>query len=926
MMGLKIMHHNIRGLNHKLNELKIHLKIHEPDIITINECLKIKNTTKIPNYTICQPNNNTGQGVAIIHKNNLNIEILDQIITTKEHTNLHFSILLTTPKDKIQIATVYCPRRQPSTELIEKLLTRHDKTILSGDFNSKHENFGHDKSDKSGRGLVYITEKHKMTKLNDNGPTYVNDTTGKEDVKDLIFSSPALTQNFKEFWVDEDLGSDHKSILATFDHNGLTVPTEPKIINLYHQANWTHINNLITNDLSQHSLNHESTTQDIDTYINNLTQTINKHIEENVKKITIDPKKIGLSPITRDEITKKNQLRKIYQRTRDQHTKSEYNKQNKKVKKMIKNEQEKKWNDICDEIEIEEDPAKKWRIFNNLTNNSKKKTKYPTFITTDNKGNKIKSSTPEEKIKLLQENLENIFTNDATKKYFDEEHKNKIETEIYNISPTLQPLNKIHPDFNKEGALHNITKQEIKILIKTLNTKKASGPDRISNTIIKNLLPSLLNPLHTLYNLLWFKGYHTTAWKKPLILLFNKPNKPASNPANYRPISLLSNLSKILEKIVTQRLTNWANTQNLLNPQQAGFRHNKETHDKIFELAQTTLHARNLKHFSAAIFMDVEKAFDKVWHAGLVHSLIKLDIPQIFLRYISSFISDRHVYFSILGITSDLIKLNFGVPQGSPLSPLLFILYVSDIPIPKTINTYLSQFADDIKIYSTSPSIHKIQNNLQKALKDIIKYCGKKRISINDSKTFEIIFTPKSRLRNLKKITPKPILCDQTPIPIHDEGKFLGITFDKNLTFKQHIKNTQNRAKYRSTAINRLAGTKTGPSPKTQIRFFNATIRPLFEYGHTATITTNKKETKKWEIIQTKFIRKTLRLPFLQNTTIRKLANQPAITDRILLRTLNWYNKTEEKNPDITKFISKNKHKWKTRSFNTPLNIILNHL
>ena len=252
MYSLKIIHLYLRNLNNKLHELKLFIRSHEPDIITLNKTFKINiNTripnytitqptnnlnTRIPNYTITQPTNNTDKGVAIIHKNNINIDILEPITTTTPSKNLQHSIQIHTPTDTIQIATLYCPQKQPSTEIIEGIANRHDKTIITGDFNSKHEDFGHNTSDKSGRTLVHVRNKYRYTKLNDNHPTYTNDYTGKQDVKDLIFSSPKMTATFKEFWVDEDLGSDHNTIIAIFSHEGITYKIPPKNIYLYHKA------------------------------------------------------------------------------------------------------------------------------------------------------------------------------------------------------------------------------------------------------------------------------------------------------------------------------------------------------------------------------------------------------------------------------------------------------------------------------------------------------------------------------------------------------------------------------------------------------------------------------------------------------------------------------------------------------------------
>lgn len=145
---------------------------------------------------------------------------------THTHTNLQHSILQHTPTDTIQISTIYCPNKKPSIELLNNIIKREKHNIIAGDFNAKHEDFGHSQNDKSCRDLIYITTKHNLTKPNDNTPTFTSDISGGDDVKDLIFSSPKLTTNFQEFWVDEDLGYDHKIIIANFHHTTQTHTTE----------------------------------------------------------------------------------------------------------------------------------------------------------------------------------------------------------------------------------------------------------------------------------------------------------------------------------------------------------------------------------------------------------------------------------------------------------------------------------------------------------------------------------------------------------------------------------------------------------------------------------------------------------------------------------------------------------------------------
>ena len=687
-----------------------------------------------------------------------------------------------------------------------------------------------------------------------------------------------MTESFQEFWVDEDLGSDHNTIIATFSHQGLTYIIPPKQIHLYHKADWQAINKNIDNKMKQHRIHHKSTHQEINQYITTLTNTINENIKENVKTITIQPNKIGLPPFIRELIKEKRKTRKLYQQSRRQHYKTEYNRLNKQIKILIKQEHKNNWENKCNDLELKENQNNTWKQMKSMLGLKPAKIKYPTLITLDNNNKKIKSTTTTQKIQTLTDTFKNIFTYDNTKPYFDNKHKTHTETELTNHVDKTSTLKEIPPNY--KDSEYAITKKDIENTIDKLNTKKANGPDKISNKVIKYLKPTLTNILHTLYNISWQKGYHSNNWKIPLTILFNKPDKPPSNPSNYRPISLINNLSKILEKIIKIKLTTWAESNNKLNEEQAGFRAHKSTLDKIFQLTQTAMHAKNMKHFSAAIFMDVEKAFDKVWHDGLILTLINLGVPTIFVRYIKSFISQRYMYFQIQDLESPKIKLNFGVPQGSSLSPILFLLHVTDIPTPTKPNTFLSQFADDIKIYSHSSSLAKIQSNLQHSMNQIISFCGKRRISINESKSFELIFRKHSR-KSTAEVTAKPILCHNTPIPFKSSGSFLGITFDQQLSFQSHITQTKSKAKHRIMRLNTLHNTKYGPSHTTMIRLFKILVRPLLEYGHIASITAKPHLIKQWETIQTTYIRRILRIPRLHNNYTRKLANLPTIQDRL---------------------------------------------
>ena len=255
------------------------------------------------------------------------------------------------------------------------------------------------------------------------------------------------------------------------------------------------------------------------------------------------------------------------------------------------------------------------------------------------------------------------------------------------------------------------------------------------------------------------------------------------------------------------------------------------------------------------IYVDIELLFIfTTWvtffltSTGLLHTLQQHNIPVIFLRFISSFLSNRHTYFQIDNTLSNLIKFNHGVPQGSSLSPTLFIIYATNLPQPPP-TVHLSQFADDFKTYSISKNIIHLQNKLQKSLNSIAAFCGKSRISLNENKTTELIITGRVH-KYTKKYIP-PLQIHKKPIPINKHAKFLGVTFDQSLTFLKHINITVAKAKSRAQQLHKIFNQHYGPSPSTMIRLYKIFIRPLFEYGHTATIPGTDNTLGIWETNQT---------------------------------------------------------------------------
>ncbi|VVC34095.1 Reverse transcriptase domain [Cinara cedri] len=203
------------------------------------------------------------------------------------------------------------------------------------------------------------------------------------------------------------------------------------------------------------------------------------------------------------------------------------------------------------------------------------------------------------------------------------------------------------------------------------------------------------------------------------IVLFKKSGKDNSNPSNYRPISLLSSVSKIFEKIIHPKLTNNLNAINAIPHFQFGFKSNHSTIQQLLHLTEHINNGFEKKHYTGAAFLDGAQAFYRVRHDGLLYKLKTLNIPAAIYKLIKSYLSERCFKVRINETTSETKLIHAGVPQDSKCSPILFNLYVSDFPT--TNNTEIALYSDDSDIYSSTKDVEPITQNIQAHLNEIQK-------------------------------------------------------------------------------------------------------------------------------------------------------------------------------------------------------------
>jgi hypothetical protein len=297
----------------------------------------------------------------------------------------------------------------------------------------------------------------------------------------------------------------------------------------------------------------------------------------------------------------------------------------------------------------------------------------------------------------------------------------------------------------RDDQYAKVTFSELVGIIKNLKEDSSPGEDGIHNRFLKNLTSKGLDLLLKMVNLSIIDGL-PKSWKSAVITMIPKKDIKSSNYADYRPISLLSCVGKLAERVIKNRLYNFLEGTNLIVKEQSGFRNKRGTADNLLFMTQKIQECLNRGKKVCGIFFDISKAFDKVWHAGLIYKLIYLGVPMYIIRFIKSFLSDRFFKVKINDAYSEPHPITCSVPQGSVLGPLLFLVFIGDVPLSNIKSTsYSALFADDLSSIFFFKKPGKIIKSIKTYLENLVSWLFKWRLKMNASKCCYTIFSNTGR-------------------------------------------------------------------------------------------------------------------------------------------------------------------------------------
>ena len=458
----------------------------------------------------------------------------------------------------------------------------------------------------------------------------------------------------------------------------------------------------------------------------------------------------------------------------------------------------------------------------------------------------------------------------------DDIEKAELFNNYFNIISSVDDSNARLPqdNFTSDHNLSDIviTNDDVKDVLSLLNVSKATGPDLINPRLLKEAPDQLCNPLARLFNLSLRKAIFPDVWKiAHLIPVFKSGDR--SDYRNYRPISLLSNIGKCMEKCLFKYIYNFLNMFKIITNHQSGFRPKDSTVYQLLCLASDFYKALDMGKEIRIVFCDISKAFDKVWHKGLLFKLRKIGINSNLLLWFESYLSNRQQQVVINGKASTLLTIGAGVPQGSILGPLLFLIYINDLV--DDIDSCIKLFADDTSLYVIVDNEFEASVQLNKDLDTISSWANQWLVSFNPNKTESMVISK----RTVGDRHP-PLLMNDVQIREVEHHKHLGVIISDNLSWNTHVEDIVKKA---SSRLNMMRRVKYLLDRYTLERVYLSFIRPLLEYADSV-----------WDNIPA-YVNDTLEN--IQLEAARIATGGTKLTSRILLyRETGWATLHERRN------------------------------
>lgn len=816
-------------------------------------------------HWVNHPSDNARGGVAIMVRKEFQYFICNE---TKSEAIQSIAVTMKTEVGDITIASIYCPPgpKIKHNDFSEFLKTLGNRFIAGGDWNAKHIRWGSRTTLTRGRALNSAVRSINGDYVSFGSPTHwPTDPTKKPDVIDFFVVKNIAMNSIDcgETDITKELDSDHSPINMDMYNSAILKEVTTSITNK--KTDWKafreELNSIVT------LKNPIDTQQQIEDEVALITEqiiTVAKRNTPIVRRTKLAPK---VPHELLEIISEARKVRKLWMKERTNALKNKLNRLNREVSKMS------------------------WFFKNKETENFLKHltptapTDYSLWKATKYLKNQIFYSPPildkhnvkvkddEGKAKVFADHLESIFT-----------PRKSLKDECDLADKLLE----IEERDNLE--VPKITKTELFDLIKyKVKLKKAPGADGITGEILKQLPMRVIAKLAEIFNAIIKIGYVPESWKTAEVIVIPKPNKPMEKVDSYRPISLLSVVSKLFERAYLKRLLPILEERKIIPNHQFGFRASHSTIEQVHRVVSLIERTLENKEVCSMIFLDISAAFDKVWHLGLLFK-IRIFLPFNHYKLIKSYLENRKFRVRFNNCYSTYRRIKAGVPQGSCLGPYLYNIFTSDIPKPK--RGFIGTFADDTALAERDKDIFISNHRLQKAIDEMVEWVSDNGATLNACKSAHTVFTN-------RKIPQLPVLIEDEQVPYVTSARYLGVYLDSRLTFKDHIRIKVKELNKKYKKMYWLLGKRSKLSKKNKILLYNQILKPIWQYASQLWGCASKSNINKVERFQSKVLREIIGVPwFVRNEDIRRELEVPTVR-QVIAETTKRYECRIEKHINV---------------------------
>ena len=748
------------------------------------------------------------------------------------------------------LCSIYLPPSVPVaysdlTDLLEQLPS---PVILVGDFNAHNPLWGSSRTDPRGKSIEKLLSESDLQLLNDDSPTYCHPATGTLSYLDLTLTDPSLSLDYSWSTLDSPHGSDHYPIVLSPVLPETT--SHPKRWN-FARANWPSF---------QAGCIEELTSENVSS-LEDFTQILLNVAGRTIPKTSAVPRKD--KPWFNNDCRRAIKAREAafgeLRKSPTPQNLAMYKRERAKARRTIREQKRLSWRNYISKINHKTPISKIWKSIKKIQGKN-----VPTPSKHLLKPDGTFAEAEEEMANVLGE----AFANNSSRHHYSprfQAYKEQSEAKPVDFSSDCSE------EYNKPFSVDEI------LLCLTDLKETAAGPDEVHNKILKNLPKQTIEVLVNLFNGMWASGTFPESWRQATVIPIPKPGKDHTNPQNYRPIALTSCICKLFERMVAKRLSWHLEVNNLLSNFQCGFRGKRCTTDHLIRLETFIREAFINGQHLVAVFFDLEKAYDTTWKFGILKNLRDMGFRGKLPIFIKNFLANRQFQVKVGASMSDPYEQEQGVPQGSVLSPILFGIQINSITETLKNNVDCSLYVDDFVVCYRASSIPAIERQLQLQLNTLQRWADTNGFKFSPQKTVAVHFCKKRKHHR----DPDLYIGPNQRIPVVEEAKFLGVIFDKKLSFIPHLKYLRKKCQKAINLIKTVSGTEWGADRKSLLLLYRSLIRSKLDYGSIVYGSARPSYLKMLDTIHHQGLR--LSLGAFRTTPVESLyvaADEPSLSER----------------------------------------------